>query len=47
MHGYVNNEALPEIIILKVLEHTIANSSILLVTSIPIHRTCHCIIPTE
>ena len=32
----MHNEALLEIIILKVLEHTIANSSILLVTSITV-----------
>ena len=47
MHSHVHNEALLEIIILKALEHTIANSSIMLVTSIPIHRRSYCIPPTE
>ena len=40
-------KVLIEIIILKALENTIANSSILLVTSIPIHHSNHCITPTE
>ena len=47
MNGHVHNEVLLEIIMLKALEHTIANSSILLVTSIPIHCRSHCITPNE
>ena len=47
MHGHMHNEALIEIILLKALEHTITNSGILLVTSIPIHHRSHCITPTE
>ena len=39
MHGPVHNETQLEIIIIKELEHTIANNSIFLVTSIPIYRS--------
>ena len=39
MHGPVHNETQLEIIIIKELEHTITNNSILLVTSIPIYRS--------
>ena len=47
MHSHMHNEELLEIIILKALEHIIANSSILLVTSTPIHHKSHYITPTE
>ena len=47
MHGHKHNKALLDIIVLKSLEYTIANSSILLVTSILIHRRSHFITPTE
>ena len=46
MHGHIHSKVLLEIINLKAFEHTIANSSILLVTSIPTHRRSHCISPT-
>ena len=49
MHSHVHNEVLLEIIVpvSQALEHTITNSSILLVTFIPIKRTSHYITPTE